>query len=106
MAETGVSGLMGIPALTPDELQGLVGASGGLLVDGYEICSRLHEVADVPRRVLDHQVDVEGQLGAGSETLNDRRSEGQVGDEHPVHDVQVHPVGSESLDAGDLLPYL
>ena len=44
-----------------------------------------------------HQVDVDRTVGDPPKRADHRRAEGDVGDEIPVHDVHVHPLGA----AGD-----
>ena len=44
-------------------------------------------------RVLDHEVDVDGQAGLAADGRDELGPEGQVGHEVPVHDVDVDEVG-------------
>ena len=48
-----------------------------------------------------HQVGVEGDLGVFAHAGDDGRTEGEVGDEVAVHDVQVEEVGAGVLDVAD-----
>ncbi len=45
------------------------------------------------RRVLDHEVDVDGQARLAADGRDEPGPEGQVGHEMPVHDVDVDEVG-------------
>ena len=56
---------------------------------------------DVAIGVADHQVHVERHLGDALERRDDRRADGDVRHEVPVHDVDVDQVGAAALDGGD-----
>ena len=53
--------------------------------------------------VLDHQVDVEGQLRIAPAMLNGPRPDGDRRDEVAIHDIEVDPVGTRLLELRDLL---
>jgi len=48
-------------------------------------------------RILDHQVDLDGQGGHLLECADDMGAECEVGDKMAVHHVDVQPVGSGNL---------
>src|SRR5699024_4685400 len=62
-------------------------------VDGDTACSRLRVTGCPTVGILDHQVTVQGRVRGLGQGLHDRHTEGEVGDEVPVHDVDVQPVG-------------
>ena len=64
----------------------------GLHVDAQPIRPRVHEILDVALRVVDHQVDVQGQGGGLTDGPDHCGADGDVGDEVAVHDVHVDPV--------------
>jgi hypothetical protein len=66
-------------------------------VDRQDVGTGPREVGEVTLGLDDHQVDVEEGTGLpakGPERLDDERSDRDVRDETPVHDVDVEPVGS------------
>ena len=63
---------------------------------------RVHEGLQVPVRVLDHQVNVEGKRRGLVEGRHDGRAERDVGDEMTVHDVDVHERRPTAGGARDL----
>ena len=54
-------------------------------------------------RVLNHEVSVKGQFGAAADLRHNRRPEGDVGDEMPIHDVEVDNIRPAPVNPGDLL---
>ena len=75
---------------------------GRLGVDGEDVGPRLREVVEVPLRLRDHQVDIEGRGGRFPDRRHDRRADGDVGDEPAVHHVDVEQVGARLLHRPDL----
>ena len=59
------------------------------------------EHVQIPVRRLDHQVYVERHLRDALEGAHDRRSDGEVGDEMAIHDVDVDGVGASTLGRPD-----
>ena len=51
----------------------------------------------------DHEVDVERQLGVRPQGPNHVRTDGQIGDEMPVHHVDVDEIGPGGFQRADLL---
>ena len=72
-------------------------------VDGDRVASRVGEGVDVSDGVVDHQVGIEESVRVSSDGLDHRRSERYVGDEHPVHNIEVDPVRAGLVCPGDLL---
>ena len=53
--------------------------------------------------ILDHEVGIKGQISAAAELRHNRGPEGDVGNEMPVHDIEVDDVRSAPVHLGDLL---
>ena len=53
---------------------------------------------DVARRLADHQVDVDRQVGQPPKRGDDVRPKGDVGHEVAVHDVEMQPVDTGALE--------
>ena len=70
-------------------------------MDRDHVRPRLEEALDVELRLLDHQMAVERQPAVRAAGLDDGRTDGEVGDEVAVHDVEVEEVRA-GLDRGDL----
>ena len=81
------------PAQRLDLLHGPVQVDGALLVDDQRIRAGLGEGLEELVRVFDHQVNFQRQLRHRPEALDDRRTEGQVGNEVAVHHVHVNAIG-------------
>ena len=77
---------------------------GGLAVDDNLVGTRLDEIGNELLRLLYLEMDVEGQMGGGSDALHDDRPHGNVGDEMAVHDINVDVVGAGCRHFGHLLP--
>ena len=71
----------------------------GFNMDADEIRTGAGEGFDITMRLGKHQVGVEKELGsAAAQGCESFGAEGQVGDEVPVHDVDVEPVESKLGD--------
>ena len=68
--------------------------TGGFDVHRQPGGPRIPKRLDAALRVFDHQVDVKGELGITAAVLDRARPDGDRGNEVPVHDVEVHPVGT------------
>ena len=75
----------------------------GFAVDGDRVASRVGEGVDVFDGVVDHEVGIEESVRVSSDGLDHGRSERYVGDEHPVHNIEVDPVRAGLVCPGDLL---
>lgn len=75
----------------------------GFAMDGDGVAPRVGEGVDVSDGVVDHQVGIEESVRVSSDGLDHRRSERYVGDEHPVHNIEVDPVRAGLVCPGDLL---
>lgn len=75
----------------------------GFAMDGDRVASRVGEGVDVSDGVVDHQVGIEESVRVSSDGFDHRRSERYVGDEHPVHNIEVDPVRAGLVCPGDLL---
>ena len=72
--------------------------AGRLDVDRDPVRAGVQVFRKRPLRVLDHQVDVEGQPRGLAQRPDDRRADRQVRHEVAVHDVDVDDVGSARFD--------
>jgi hypothetical protein len=70
-------------------------------MEGDRVATRLDELVDEPAGLADHQVCVERQLRPRSDALDHLRTECQVRDEVPVHDVEMDPIGPFALRPAD-----
>ena len=67
------------------------------------IGARGGEVLEVAVGLDDHEVDVDRKRRRGPDRLDDGRPDRDVGDEAPVHDIDVNPVGACRLRSAHLL---
>jgi len=67
---------------------------GDLLVEDDDVCSCSGKVLDVLFRVGDHQVRFEGEAGTTADGFDDYGAHSDVGDEVPVHDVDLDALGT------------
>ena len=96
----GIEGQAGLAAQFLDERDVLVEMGGGLQVEGDPVGPGLMEEGDEGARLLDHEMDVQGQGGLVLQGGHELGAQGQVGDEVSVHDVDMDEVGPGLL--GDL----
>ena len=54
-------------------------------------------------RVLDHEVDIEGDGRMFFAVLDEFRSEGEVGNEVVIHDVEMEDISGSILEGEDFL---
>ena len=99
----GVDGDPDLQALFFYPLHRVLDVPLGFAVDGDRVASRVGEGVDVSDGVVDHQVGIEESVRVSSDGLDHRRSERYVGDEHPVHNIEVDPVRAGLVCPGDLL---
>jgi hypothetical protein len=98
----GIEGHPGLHALLTDGLKGAVEVHVRLHVDRQVRGPGPGEVRDVIGRALHHHVDVHRQPDLPFEAFQDGGPDREVGNEVPVHDVHMEPVGASLLG----LPYL
>ena len=87
----------------PDELRESVKMRLRLHVDRDARRAGVEVLVERPERFLDHQMDVERDLRVPSERAEDQGTDRQVGDEVPVHDVEMDEVGPGLLARRDRL---
>ena len=75
----------------------------GFDVEAHPVRARVGEGVDVAVGVLDHQVDVQRQPGGAADRLDHRRADRDVGDEVPIHHVEVEERRPAALGPRDLL---
>jgi hypothetical protein len=71
-------------------------------VERDDVGTRIAERVDVPLRLDDHQMTVEGQCRQAPQVANDLHAPGEVRHEPAVHRVEVQFVGAGALDHRDL----
>ena len=78
----------------------------GLGVHRDVIAAGLGEGLEIGIAGRDHQMRVEDLLGVRAHRLDDIGTVGNVGDEMPVHHVEMDPVGAGGIDGADLVAQL
>ena len=99
-AVKGRGGIQGHRGLGPgflDLVDEAVQVHRGFHVNPQPIGPGRHKGLDVALGIADHQVDIQGQAGGPAQGPGDRRADGDIGDEMPVHDVHVDPVDAGLL---------
>ena len=74
-------------------------------MDGDSPRSGFYEPWKLFKRVRDHQVDIDGQMRDLIEVLEERHAHREVGNEMPVHDIDMDDIRSRRLDHGDVLAH-
>lgn len=98
-------GIDGYPCLQSSAVDlgdGCMDIAVGLDMDGDRIASGISEGVDIADGVLYHQVGVEEAVGAAADGSDGLGAECDVRNEHPVHHIEVDPIGSGGGGAGDL----
>ncbi len=65
---------------------------------GEHISPRLHEGLGVLHRIRDHEVHIERHGGHLRDGLDHRRTDAEVRNEVPIHDIHVEPVSARGFD--------
>ena len=105
IALSGVAGLSDTPARLPeraDRLQRAVEMRAGLGMHGDDVGARFGERREVGIGRRDHQMAVEDLRRRAADRLDDRRPEGDVRHEMPIHHVEMDPVGARGVDGAHL----
>src|ERR1019366_4726500 len=76
---------------------GAMQVAADFLLNRDQVGTGLDEGGDEGIRVLDHQVAVDGQLGDRADGLDHGRSEGDVGNEVAVHDIDMDDGAATAL---------
>ena len=84
-------------------LDGTVEMAAGLVVDADPVGSGIGKRGDEVVGILDHEVAIEGQACGLAQALDDRRAEGDVGDEVAVHDVDMDDGSATAFGCGNLV---
>jgi len=79
----------------------LRGVKVQLGVDGAQIRPRPGERFKVPKWFRDHEMDVQEGPGMGPDRFHERRAEGDVRHEVPVHHVEVENLGARLLQGSE-----
>ena len=82
-------------------LQSILGLVG-FDVDGQPVCTGLDEILHIPDGPVNHQMDVQGQVGHRPQGLNHGDADGDVGNENAVHYGHMDPIGAVFLDIVDV----
>lgn len=81
-----------------DGVDGSMQMGTGLDVNSQNVSAQFGELSDVTIGRLNHEMDIERFGGMLSDGLDDRHAIADIGNEHPVHDIYVMPVGFTFLD--------
>ena len=81
-----------------------VDVPGRFDVDRQAVGAGVAKSLDGALGVLDHQVDVKGQLRVASAMFDRARPDRDRWNEVSIHHVEVHPVGAGLLEGCDFLP--
>ncbi len=87
----------------PDQLQRAVQVPASLVVHAHPVGPRIGKGRNELVGILDHQVAVERQLRRLAQAGDDRRSDGDVGHEVAVHDVDMDHRAAAALRRGNLV---
>ena len=99
----GVQRNPGLLAQRLDRLHRAVGVRPGLGVKGDQVGSGLGKGGKVRVDRADHQMHVKQLGGVRAQRLHHHRPDGDIGDEMPVHHVDMDPVGTGSVDSAHFL---
>jgi hypothetical protein len=80
-------------------MKGAVEVDAGFLMDGDPVDASLGEGGDEFVGPFNHEMAIEGHLGNLAKRRDYRRADRKIGDEVPVHDVDVEN-GRATLDGG------
>ena len=86
-----------------DRRQRAVQVRARFVVNGDAVGTRGGKGVQVPFGLDDHQVELQGQAGLAPQNAHCVDAECEVGDEDPVHDIDVQPLGAAFLEAADLI---
>ena len=76
---------------------------GGLGMHAHQIRARVHELGQIALGPLNHQVHVEEETALLAQRLDDGWTQGDVGDEKPIHDIPMHPPDTSGFKSGQFL---
>ena len=93
----------GFHSVVQDHLQRAVQVRAGLVMDAEPVGARISEGGDELVGVIDHQVAVERQAGTFAQAGHHGWTDGDVGDEVAVHDVDVDGGAATALGRGNLV---
>ena len=89
--------------MTLDQMQGSIEMPAGFLVHRYPVDSGFGKCGNEVVRILNHQVAVQRQLGNLPQRLHHRRPDREVGNEVPIHNIDMDDAGSASAGGDHLL---
>ena len=70
----------------------------GFDVKSDHVGTGIDEVAHIAIRFIDHQVHIQESVGGLTQGFDHRCTDGQIGNEVPVHDIDMDPVCSRTDD--------
>ena len=65
----------------------------GFVVNRHHVSAQRSNLLDITFGVNNHQMNVEGLTTSASHCLENRKAEGDIGDEDTVHYIQMKPIG-------------
>ena len=94
---SGIENHTGLASVRGDEVEGAVKVNTGFLMNGNPIGPSVGKFGNEQVWIFDHQVTIEGHVELFAKGANDRRADGEIGDEVAVHNVQVKD-GAAAVD--------
>ncbi len=68
------------------------------MVDGDRVGAGPAEFIHIPKRLTDHQMDIQGQTGDGANSPHDGKAKGNIWNKLTVHHVYMHRIGAREKD--------
>ncbi len=93
----GIEDYAGLAAVRSDEVKRAIEMDAGFLVDGHPVGAGFGKFGDEEIGIFDHQVAIEGDFELFPQRAHDGRTDGEIGDEVAVHDVEVED-GATAID--------
>ena len=66
------------------------------------ISTSLCKVRNTELRLDNHEMNIQGLVGDGAESIDNERANGDVRDKATVHDINVDPISASFIDGLDL----
>ena len=68
------------------------------------IGARFGKIVQILIRIANHQMHIQWQVGAASETFDYRRADRQIGHEVTVHYINMNPIGMSAFGPANFFP--
>ena len=86
-----------------NQVQRAIQVPAGFLMHRNPIRARLSECGNEFVRIFDHQMAIERQFRNPAQRFDHRRTDSEIGDKMPVHNVHVHDTGAALAGGTHLL---